>query len=318
MPTNAVCQPNSAPPEPPVPEQARDNATLQWKFEQPFEETLVKWVVKATQKRQTRRGLVDCGYVLPYVDCRAYSDRLTEVAGLGRWTRKYAVQVVDGVERRVRSGNEWKAVRTAKIVVACEITVTGLGSQTGLGEEWADEENALTTAEAQAFKRACSMFGIGRYLYDLEGQWLELDSSRRPLEHPRLPEWARGRAEKGTNGRMPSASRNGNGTGPGQPVLDEVRKLAGRVGAGLTASILQHTAGVTRPSDLRDGRHLPQVLERLRNAARGVERLHAAVRRAGDEAYRAACQKRGIAPELDAISDTGLLRQLLADLEGQA
>jgi len=31
------------------------------------------------------------------------------------------------------------------------------------GEEWADDENGMTSADAQAFKRACSCFGLGRY-----------------------------------------------------------------------------------------------------------------------------------------------------------
>jgi len=43
----------------------------------------------------------------------------------------------------------------------------------GLGEEWEENDNAGTAAEAQAFKRACSCFGLGRYLYDLEGQWVD-------------------------------------------------------------------------------------------------------------------------------------------------
>jgi len=39
-------------------------------------------------------------------------------------------------------------------------------SQSDCGEEWADEENALTAAQAQAFKRAASCYGLGRYLYN--------------------------------------------------------------------------------------------------------------------------------------------------------
>src|ERR1700730_7223643 len=59
-----------------------------------------------------------------------------------------------------------------------------------LGEEWADNENAGTSAEAQAFKRACSCFGLGRYLYDLGGNWVDLDERKQPLSRPRLPDWA--------------------------------------------------------------------------------------------------------------------------------
>ena len=59
---------------------------------------------------------------------------------------------------------------------SCRLTIDGLGSHSGLGEEWADNENAGTAAEAQAFKRACSCFGLGRYLYDLGGNWVDLDN----------------------------------------------------------------------------------------------------------------------------------------------
>jgi len=51
------------------------------------------------------------------------------------------------------------------VLVTCELTIFGLGSHSATGEEWADNDNAGTAAEAQAFKRACSCFGLGRYLY---------------------------------------------------------------------------------------------------------------------------------------------------------
>ena len=45
-----------------------------------------------------------------------------------------------------------------------------------------------TAAEAQAFKRACVKFGLGRYLYDVPIQWVGYDEkSRRLTETPTLP-----------------------------------------------------------------------------------------------------------------------------------
>src|SRR5215472_5797407 len=98
-------------------------------------------------------------------------------------------QLVQNFERKERGSAE--RTITAKIVVTCKVTIHGFGAHTELGEEWADNDNAGTAAEAQAFKRACSCFGLGRYLYDLEGQWVDLDEKKRPLETPRLPDWAR-------------------------------------------------------------------------------------------------------------------------------
>jgi hypothetical protein len=40
-----------------------------------------------------------------------------------------------------------------KVLVTCTLTIIGLGCHAGSGEEWADEENAMTESEAQAFKR---------------------------------------------------------------------------------------------------------------------------------------------------------------------
>lgn len=41
-----------------------------------------------------------------------------------------------------------KLIQTGKVLVTCTLTITGLGRHAGSGEEWADEENALTAAEA--------------------------------------------------------------------------------------------------------------------------------------------------------------------------
>jgi hypothetical protein len=59
-----------------------------------------------------------------------------------------------------------------------------------MGEEWSDKDNALPAAEAQAFTRALSCFGLGRYLYDTDGEWIELDQHGMPKRIPKLPRWA--------------------------------------------------------------------------------------------------------------------------------
>ncbi|HEX8799767.1 MAG TPA: hypothetical protein VF772_14210 [Terriglobales bacterium] len=44
----------------------------------------------------------------------------------------------------------------------------------------------MTSAEAQAFKRARSCFGLGRYFYDFDAQWVDIDDKSRPKKSPAL------------------------------------------------------------------------------------------------------------------------------------
>ena len=76
------------------------------------------------------------------------------------------------------------------MLVTCTVTIIGLWSHCGTGEEWADDDNSVTSADAQAFKRACSCFGLGRYFYDVPAIWVDLDQNRQPAKTPVLSAWA--------------------------------------------------------------------------------------------------------------------------------
>ena len=45
-------------------------------------------------------------------------------------------------------------------------------------------------ALSDAFKRAAVLFGIGRYLYDLPNEWIEIDEYKKFKRKPSLPAWA--------------------------------------------------------------------------------------------------------------------------------
>jgi Rad52/22 family double-strand break repair protein len=143
----------------------------------PFDLTVIQWRVTEYSDDGTH------GLMLPYADPRAYSDRLNDVFTPAGWSRKYAVQASAPVQRAKRGP-------AAKILVTCEVTIVSIGTNSGTGEEWSDKENALTAAEAQAFKRSLSCFGLGRYLYDIDGEWVELNERGLPTKIPRLPRWA--------------------------------------------------------------------------------------------------------------------------------
>src|SRR5712691_823651 len=149
-------------------------------LEVPFDPSQIEWrVMNTTKNQQPARG-----QVVPYADQRAYTDRLNALFTPAGWTRKYTIHTSANFER----SKDQKIV--AKVMVTCELTIFGLGSHSATGEEWADDHNAATAAEAQSFKRACSCFGLGRYLYYFTGTWVDLDDRKRPKTVPKLAGWA--------------------------------------------------------------------------------------------------------------------------------
>ena len=144
-------------------------------LEVPFHPSVIEWRVTNTSKGGSPRG-----QVMPYADQRAYTDRLNTLVTPAGWTRRYTIHTSANFER----SKDQKIV--AKVLVTCELTIFGLGSHSATGEEWADDDNAATAAEAQSFKRACSCFGLGRYLYYFTGTWVDLDERKRPKTIPKL------------------------------------------------------------------------------------------------------------------------------------
>lgn len=101
-------------------------------------------------------GKKDKALALAYADLRAYQNRLDEVCGMD-WSVSYT---------------PW----SDRII--CHLTINGI-TRSSTGEPDSDSERseiAGTTAEAQAFKRACAMFGLGRYLYNLPTLWVDYDA----------------------------------------------------------------------------------------------------------------------------------------------
>ena len=87
---------------------------------------------------------------LAYADPRVYMERLDTVVGREHWS----VEFVPWGEHRI----------------ICRLTIFGV-VKCSTGEADPKDKNAGTIAEAQALKRACVAFGIGRYLYELPRMW---------------------------------------------------------------------------------------------------------------------------------------------------
>ena len=290
---------------------------------EPFDPAEIKWRVTATSSQQGRNGPVRRGQLVAYADQRAYTDRLNEIFGEWGWTRTYNVQVAQNFERTLsKVGNGQKqSVICAKVVVVSTVSVSGLGSHTGVGEEWADDENSATRAEAQAFKRACACFGLGRYLYDLDRIWEDLDQYNHPVRNPMLPDWAVP-AHARRQGQPPSRPRSPNPMQPRQGLVQQetlakVKQLCETVGFGLS-KLLQKYGGVNDSSKLGFAK-LTTVFERLTDLAKGIERLRAASGKLTDGRYSAICRELDFAGEsLDDIPDRDGLCALLKRVEAEA
>jgi len=275
---------------------------------EPFDPGEIKWRVTATSTNHGKHGSQKRGQLVAYADQRAYTDRLNDVFGEWGWTRGYEVQVAQNFERRA-PGDKTRTAVAAKVVVVCKVTVCGLGSHTGVGEEWADDQNAATRAEAQAFKRACACFGLGRYLYDLDTVWVDLDQYNRPVHTPRLPDWA---LPSKATGAKPRQREQGLAK---EETLAKIRELRQKVGHGLSLFVLKRYAGGAEPEAL-DQSTLTTVFQRFADMGKGIDRLRAATVTIGDVGYATICRELNLASEsISDIPDRDALQRLLARVE---
>jgi hypothetical protein len=254
-----------------APERIKD---LVAELEIPFDPMVIEWRVTNTTKNGKPRG-----QVIPYADQRAYTDRLNALVTPAGWTRKYTVHTSPSFERTI----DQKTV--VKVFVTCDLTIFGISSHSATGEEWADDENAGTSAEAQAFKRACSCFGLGRYLYYFSGDWVDVDERKRPRSIPKLPQWAtpagwrqgqRPQRESAANQPRPVPTPNDARRSQSQKGDDDagalvlaIEALQGSLGNGIYRSLLKTIARAWKPSQIQDIGLLQKVLTYMQAAERG-------------------------------------------------
>lgn len=141
--------------------------TLLKQLKNPFDPKFVKWRVGATNADKTK------GIALAYIDSREVTKRLDDVCGIERW-RDRLTEVKDGF--------------------ICEIDIK-------IDDEWVTRSNAAGNTQLEAikggasdaFKRAASVWGVGRYLYYLPNVWVPIKPQGKSYvlaELPELPEWA--------------------------------------------------------------------------------------------------------------------------------
>jgi|SRR5579872_3846315 len=301
---------------PPVPQFSPDRVKeLVAALEAPFDASEIEWRVMNT----TKNGQPIRGQVVPYADQRAYTDRLNTLVTPAGWTRKYSIHTSANFER----SKDQKMV--AKVLVTCELTIFGLGSHSATGEEWADNDNAGTSAEAQAFKRTCSCFGLGRYLYYFEGMWVDLDERKRPRSVPALPRWAT--PEGWAQGLRPNVSSKSNGTRDGAKIhgggseasalAKAIEGMAEPLGRGMYRGLLRDLARVWNPREIQEIPLLQKVLEHMRSAERGLRRLEAALDKTGPEALVRILRTVGLS-SLERVDNLETLKRIVLELERAA
>jgi hypothetical protein len=95
--------------------------------------------------------------------------------------------------------------------------------------------------EAQSFKRACSVFGLGRYFYNFAEMWVDIDAYKHPHDHPALPSWALPENERHAPVQT-GAVRKETGNGADPECLENLQEASKLISA--TAAKLQESRGI--------------------------------------------------------------------------
>jgi hypothetical protein len=292
-------------------------------LEVPFDLSVIEWRVTNTSKGGSPRG-----QVMPYADQRAYTDRLNALVTPAGWTRRYTIHSSANFER----SKDQKIA--AKVLVTCELTIFGLGSHSATGEEWADDDNSCTAAEAQAFKRSCACFGLGRYLYYFTGTWVDLDDRKRPKSVPQLAGWATpagwqeglrpscAREQKRSEGTVVGNGGNGQHNGGDASadrdgVLHEIEQMEEVIGKRMYRGLLKTVARVWNAKDIQDPEIQKKVLAHMQAAERGLRRGEAARDKAGLAAFAGVLGSLRLS-SLGQVDNLRTLQEIVVALEAAA
>ena len=129
----------------------------------PFDPKIIHWRVGSTNRDKTS------GIALAYIDARDAEKRLDDVMGLN-WANRYPFEGCCDIGLKI--DNEW------------------IWRSNGAGPTDIEGEKGRYS---DAFKRAATMWGVGRYLYYLPTVWVPLTPQGKShviKAPPKLPNWA--------------------------------------------------------------------------------------------------------------------------------
>jgi hypothetical protein len=287
-----------------------DTDALFTQLAEPFQPAEIKWRVTHTTHDGSR------GAVIAFADPRAYTDRLNQLFTPSGWTRNYDVTTVSAVSRQKRD----KIIQTGKVLVTCTLTIARLGTHSGSGEQWADEQNAMTSAEAQAFKRSASCFGLGRYLYNLLETWVPLDGQGKPIRLPALPNWALPKANSAAEKTNPAC-------GPRPPVVQRgpidqettatIEGFRRILGDPIYGEILWRIARARQANAIPNALLQAGVAEAMEKTSRGIRKARSMADQIGEASFIAILDGLQI-DSMTAIPKLETLKTLVTELERAA
>ncbi len=145
---------------------AKTLVEIEAQFKEPFPVECIDLLPKASFEKD---GKTMC-MALPYADKRVYEDRLNALVP-GEWSTPPPVVIATA-----------QKIIVYVTVIVCGISHTDVGEANLFDGNGKPSENAATESQAQGFKRACSQFGLGRYLYDLEKVWVPYNKQRKQID----------------------------------------------------------------------------------------------------------------------------------------
>lgn len=155
---------------------------IKLKLEEHFSEKELEYRVGATNSDKTK------GLALVYVQARAIQNRLDEVVGIENW-RVFYKEISGGfiAKLELKINNEWIAKEDGAGITDYEPIKGGISS---------------------AFKRVASVWGIGRYLYEVESQWLPIQQKGKNYVFKEIPKLNNPSKEKQIDETKEERARN--------------------------------------------------------------------------------------------------------------
>jgi hypothetical protein len=122
------------------------------RLREPFSNKEIEWKIQVTSQDKTK------GLAVAYMDARAVQKRLDEVVGPFNWKNEYSL---------------WHD----------HAQICGISLYDAEKEQWVTKFDGAENSDIEpvkgglsdSFKRAATVWGIGRYLYELDGQWVEIE-----------------------------------------------------------------------------------------------------------------------------------------------